>query len=178
MQSLDWGANLALISASTSLIIVSIITALTPELSGKLKTIIDTGQNCIPVVMLALSIMVSGARYGARSERMHDCAQELNHFRKLINFKIKHQQSKANSKKFSKDAEKYARIISKCENHSTIDKLVESLNNWAKGKCLYAFYTTLASILSKGILFYLYLSVTALSLAWIITSLFFAFKGM
>lgn len=177
LSFLEGASNLSLISASTALIVVSFIVALYSDTFEK-ERIITIGQNCMPIVMLALSIMVSSAKYGSRAERMHDCAQALNHFKKIIKFKILQEGFSPNADEFRKDAAKYARIISKYENHANLDMHVEKLKSWADDAPLAAILAVPFSIIEKGWVFYFYTLVSLVSLAWLLLALYLAIKGV
>lgn len=174
LSSLEGASNVALISASTALIVVSFIVALFEESLGTNQKLITIGQNCLPIVMLALSIMVSGAKYGSRSEKMHDCAQALNHFKKILNFKLEDPSFAPSSKDFKKEAKKYAEIISKHENHNDIDRSIEEIKKLQLCFILKIFKSPLIWIMERGLLFYFYASITLTSAAWIMLALYFA----
>jgi hypothetical protein len=175
---LESASNLALVSASTALIIVSVILSLSPAGFGDYDRIIAVGQNCIPIILLAISIMVSGAKYGSRAERMHECAQGLINFKKLLNFKIQQNDFSPTLDEFSGDATRYADLLSKYENHSDIDMYVEKVRNWAKGRCCSWLMVLPVFVIDKGWIYYCYAVVSIASLAWVSLGLYFAFKGV
>lgn len=175
---LEHASNLALISASTALIVVSVIVALYSNELGQYEKIITIGQNCMPVIMLAVSIMVSGAKYGTRAEKMHECAQALNHLKKLFNFKIQKEAFDPTFDEFNKDSLKYARVISKFDNHSDADMYVEKVRLWFKGKYISWLVVIPVEIIEKGWIYYCYATVSILSLAWICLGLYSVIKGI
>lgn len=126
--------------------------------------------------MLALSIMVSGAKYGSRAEKMHDCAQALNHFKKVLSYKLEDPNFAPSAKDFKKEAKNYAGIISKHENHDNIDRLIEEIKQLQPCPILTPFKKTLIWIMERGVLFYFYASITLTSAAWIMLALYFATK--
>lgn len=175
---LEHASNLALISASTALIVVSVIVAIYSNELGQYGQIITIGQNCMPVVMLAVSIMVSGARYGTRAEKMHECAQALNHLKKIFNFKIQNEEFEPKFDEFNKDSLKYARIISKYDNHSDADVYVEKVRSWFKDKYISWLAVIPIEIIEKGWVYYCYAAVSISSLAWICLGLYSVIKGI
>ncbi|WP_160019947.1 SLATT domain-containing protein [Pseudomonas sp. 8O] len=175
---LEHASNLALISASTALIVVSVIVALYSNELGQYEKIITIGQNCMPVIMLAVSIMVSGAKYGIRAEKMHECAQTLNHLKKLFNFKIQNENFDPKFDEFNKDSLRYARTISKYDNHADADVYVEKVRSWFEGKCISWLAVIPIEIIEKGWIYYCYATVSILSLAWIFLGLYSVTKGI
>ncbi len=134
----DKSSNLALIVASSSLIITSITIELV-----KSKVIvadyINIGQLCIPILLLALSIIITNCKYAVRAEKMHECAQILNHYSKIFSYK-------ASEKTVNKDfthqeyleykgfCEEYAQVLKGYDNHCDIDRTAQKIKDNLK-KC-------------------------------------------
>lgn len=176
LSSLDGAANIALILASTALIVVSFIVAMYAGKLGRTETIITIGQNCLPIVMLALSILVSGAKYGSRAEKIHDCAQALNHFKKILKYEISSTQFVPTTQKFIEFANQYAEIISKYENHSKIDLSIESIRKINSPLILKPVLELIASIFGRGLLYYFYLFISITSICWMVLGVYIAIK--
>lgn len=177
LNSLEGVSNVALISASTALIVVSFIVALYSKNLGNNEIYVNIGQNCLPIIMLALSILVSGAKYGARAEKIHDCAQSLNHFKKLLKFDIEDCNFIPSAENFKKYATQYATIISKYENHSKVDLSIESLRTAKCPAILKPLVELLAGVLGRGILYYFYLLMFLMSVSWMFLGIYLAIIG-
>ncbi|UUE47153.1 SLATT domain-containing protein [Pectobacterium aroidearum] len=171
---LEGASNVALILASTALITVSFIVALYGGNLGKSEVYITIGQNCLPIIMLALSIMVSGAKYGARAEKIHDCAQSLNHLKKILNFDIHDNNFSPSAEIFKRYAEKYTRIIERHENHSKLDLSIEILRNIKHPKILTPLVEFSSGLIGRGFLYYFYLLISLASLAWMFLGVYLA----
>lgn len=165
-----------MILASTALIVVSFIVALYSGKLGRNEVFITIGQNCLPIIMLALSIMVSGAKYGARAEKIHECAQALNHFKKILKFDIEDQSFSPSAENFKSYATQYADIISKYENHSKVDLSIESLRSIKSPLLLKPLIELVAGILGRGLFYYFYLSISAMSVGWMFLGIYLAVK--
>jgi hypothetical protein len=166
-----------LILASTALIVVSFIVALYTGKIGKEEIYITIGQNCLPIIMLALSILVSGAKYGARAEKIHDCAQSLNHLKKLLKFDIEDTSFPSSSENFRTYAKQYAEIIAKHENHSKVDSSIEIMRT-IKTETLFKLPLELtAGLIGRGLLYYLYLSISVMSVGWMFLGIYLAIRG-
>ena len=176
LSSLDGAANIALILASTALIVVSFIVTMYTGKLGRTEAIITIGQNCLPIVMLALSILVSGAKYGARAEKIHDCAQALNHFKKILKFDITNEDFSPSAENFKNYATQYADIISKYENHSKIDLSIESIRNIKCPHIPKPVLELLAGIFGRGLLYYFYLFISFTSIGWMVLGIYLATK--
>ncbi|HCT7985006.1 SLATT domain-containing protein [Serratia sp. Je.1.23.a] len=177
LLNLEGASNIALILASTALIVVSLTTALYNNNLGRNEIYINIGQNCLPIIMLALSILVSGAKYGTRAEKIHDCAQTLNSLKKLLKYDIDDEGFSPSRDNFVNYATQYSEIISRYENHSKIDLLVEKLKEI---KCLTEFRIlseVIANLVGKGILYYFYLFISIMSVGWMIVGIYLAIKG-
>jgi hypothetical protein len=177
LNSLEGASNVALILASTALIVVSFIVALYNGKLGKEEIYITIGQNCLPVIMLALSILVSGAKYGARAEKIHDCAQSLNHFKKLLKFDIEDSSFSPSSENFRKYATQYAEIIAKHENHNKVDSNIESLRTIKNLGFFKLPLELLAGLIGRGLLYYFYLSISVMSVGWMLLGIYLAIRG-
>ena len=126
--------------------------------------------------MLALSIMISGAKYGVRAERIHDCAQALNHFKKILNFKINDAGFAPSFDDFEEQASKYAEIISKYENHSKIDSNIEGLRSKKNSAFVNLISELFVGIIGRGLLYYFYLVVSITSVGWMLLGIYLAAK--
>ncbi|WP_353637209.1 SLATT domain-containing protein [Pseudomonas sp. MYb327] len=178
LNSLEGASNVALILASTALIVVSFIVALYTGKLGREEIYITIGQNCLPIIMLALSILVSGAKYGARSEKIHDCAQSLNHFKKLLKFDIEDHNFSPSSDNFKEYAKQYAEIIAKHENHSKVDLSIESLRTTKSTGFLKLLLELAAGLIGRGLLYYLYISISVMSVFWMLLGIYLAIRGV
>lgn len=176
LNSLDGAANIALISASIALIVVSFIVTMYSEKLGRGQVLINIGQNCLPIIMLALSILVSGAKYGTRADKIHECAQTLNHFKKILNFYINDEKFSPSPENFKMYAKQYADIISRYENHSKTDELIEQIRNISCPRALKIFLKLLASVLGHGLLYYFYLFIFMTSVGWMFLGIYLAIK--
>lgn len=177
LNSLEGASNFALILASTALIVVSFIVALYGKNLGRNEIYITIGQNCLPIIILALSILVSAAKYGARAEKIHECAQSLNHFKKLLKFDIEDCNFSPSADNFKKYATQYSEIISRYENHSKVDLSIESLRISKCPTVLKPLIELLAGIIGRGLLYYFYLSMSVMSFAWMFLGIYLAIKG-
>lgn len=176
LSSLEGASNVALILASTALIVMSFIMILYSGELGRAEVYITIGQNCLPIIMLALSIMVSGAKYGARAERIHDCAQALNNFKKILNFKINYSGFVPSVDDFEKQATTYAEILSKYENHSKVDSSIELVRSNKIPAILNLFWEFFVSLVGRGLLYYFYLVVSITSVGWMLLGIYLAVK--
>ena len=176
LSSLEGASNVSLILASTALIVVSFIVALYSGELGRGEAYITIGQNCWPIIMLALSIMVSGAKYGARAERIHDCAQALNNFKKILNFKINYSGFVPSVDDFEKQATTYAEILSKYENHSKVDSNIELVRSKKIPAILNLLWEFFVSSIGRGLLYYFYLAVSITSVGWMLLGIYLAVK--
>lgn len=167
-----------MILASTALIVVSFIVALYTGKLGKEEIYITIGQNCLPIIMLALSILVSGAKYGARAEKIHDCAQSLNHFKKLLRFDIEDSSFSPSSENFRQYATQYAEILAKYENHSKVDSNIENLRIIKKPGFLKLALDLLAGLIGRGLLYYFYLLISVMSVGWMLLGIYLAIRGI
>lgn len=177
LNSLEGASNVALILASTALIVVSFIVALYSKNLGQDEIYVNIGQNCLPVIILALSILVSGAKYGARAEKIHECAQSLNHFKKLLKYDIEDGAFAPSAENFRSYAEKYAEIIAKYENHSKVDLSIESIRGatcWLFPKPL---AELVAGLIGRGMLYYFYILMSVMSVGWMFLGIYLAIKG-
>jgi hypothetical protein len=163
LSNLDITSNIALIFSSTSLIVVSFITSTCSDNLKEHKLIIDIIQQCLPVVMLSLSILISSSKYGARAEKIHTCAQELSNLKKMLYFDINDEKFTPSKESFKRYAKKYYEIILSHENHSKLDSFIEDVR---KKDCV--FLKTFADIIGKGFAYYFYLSITAGSIYWMV----------
>jgi hypothetical protein len=175
LSSLEGASNVALILSSTAMIVVSFIVILYSGKLGRGEAFITIGQNCLPIIMLALSIMVSGAKYGARAERIHDCAQALNHFKKILKFTINDTGFVPSFADFEKQATKYAEIISKYENHSKVDSNIEGLRS-KKNPVIKLISELFVGIIGRGLLYYFYLAVSITSVGWMLLGIYLAVR--
>lgn len=158
------------------MIVVSVIVILYSGKLGRGEAFITIGQNCLPIIMLALSIMISGAKYGVRAERIHDCAQALNHFKKILNFKINDAGFAPSFDDFEEQASKYAEIISKYENHSKIDSNIEGLRSKKNSAFVNLISELFVGIIGRGLLYYFYLVVSITSVGWMLLGIYLAAK--
>lgn len=172
LSSLEGVSNLALILASTALIIVSFIVTLYEEEIKRAEVFITIGQHCLPIIILALSIMVSGAKYGVRAEKIHDCAQALNHFKKNLNFDINDDSFLPSAYNFKKYTSQYREILAKYENHSKLDYAIEEIRNIKHPRLLAPLVELSASIVGRGLLYYFYILICVMSIAWITLTIF------
>lgn len=138
LDFLDKLSNSALILASSSLIITSITIEL---LKGKVQVAdyINIGQLCIPIILLALSIVISNCKYGVRADKMHECAQKLNHYGKLFEYKVTEKIfvtdfTENEYREYKVFCEEYADTLRNCDNHSDIDRVAQKIKN-CLGKC-------------------------------------------
>lgn len=176
LNSLEGASNVALILASTALIVVSFIVALYGKQLGQAEVYITIGQNCLPIVILALSIMVSGAKYGVRAEKIHDCAQALNHFKKILKFHIEDNNFILSENKFKDYSKEYSDIIAKYENHSKLDLHIEKLRG-IKLPVIFSFPIELfSSFIGRGLLYYFYLLTSMMSVGWMILAIYLTIK--
>ncbi|WP_157696389.1 SLATT domain-containing protein [Pseudomonas asplenii] len=144
---------------------------------GKDEIYINIGQNCLPIIMLALSILVSGAKYGTRAEKIHECAQALNHFKKLLKYDIEDSTFTPSAENFKNYAKRYAKIIAKHENHSKMDLNIEHIRT-IKSKLLPKPLAELvASLIGRGLLYYFYLLMSGMSVGWMSLGIYLAIKG-
>ena len=121
--------------------------------------------------------MVSGAKYGSRAEKMHECAQSLNHFKKIINFKAQCNNFTPTLLEFQKDSIKYSRIISKYDNHDDSDRRTEKIRKFFKGiNCSWLAVIPIA-LVEKGWIYYFYSAVSLSSAAWICLGVYSAIRG-
>ncbi|HBH6952992.1 TPA: SLATT domain-containing protein [Serratia marcescens] len=178
LNGLEGASNVALIFSSTALIVVSFIIALYGEKLGKDAIYIIIGQNCLPIIMLALSIMVSGAKYGIRAEKMHECAQILNHFKKNLKCDMQDTDFVLSSSNFKQHTKEYFDIISKYENHSKIDLVIEKFRVKKKCAILNLLSELFTALIGRGILYYFYLSISICSILWIVMAIYLAVKGV
>ena len=178
LNSLEGASNFALILASTALIVVSFIVALYGKNLGVNEIYITIGQNCLPIIILALSILVSAAKYGTRAEKIHECAQSLNHFKKLLKFDMEDCNFSPTADNFKKYATQYSEIISKYENHSKVDSNIEILRIAKLSTIPKLLIELLAGIIGRGMLYYFYLSMSFMSVAWMFLGIYLAIKGV
>ena len=178
LDSLEGASNVALILASTALIVVSFIVILYTGKLGKEETYLTIGQNCLPIIMLALSILVSGAKYGARAEKIHHCAQSLNHLKKLLKFDIEDSCYLRSSENFKTYATQYAEIIGKYENHSKVDSIIESLRAISNANILKIPLELMTGLIGRGLLYYFYLLISVMSVCWMFLGIYLAIRGV
>lgn len=177
LSGLEGISNFSLITASTSLIVVSFILGLYKENLECYDIYITIGQNCLPIIMLALSILVSSEKYGARAQKIHDCAQDLNNFRKLLKYHIEDEGFCPSSENFEKYLEKYSEIIAKHENHSKLDSIIEMIRG-AKTECFSKISKELmANLIGRGLIYYFYLLISIAAVAWMCLVVYWAVKG-
>lgn len=178
MNSLEGASNVALIMASTALIVVSFIVALYSKNLGNNEIYVTIGQNCLPIIMLALSILISGAKYGARAEKIHECAQVLNHLKKILKFDLEDSNFDPSAENFNKYATKYCEIIAKYENHSKVDLSIEYIRTLTTPKIIKPLMELISGLIGKGLLYYFYLSISAMSVFWMCIGIYLAIKGV
>jgi len=178
LNELEGASNFSLILASAALIVVSFVVALYGKNLGCNEIYITIGQNCLPIIILALSILVSAAKYGARAEKIHECAQSLNHFKKLLKFDIEDCNFSPSADNFKRHATQYSEIISKYENHSKVDSISESIRIAKLPLIPKPLIELLAGIVGKGMLYYFYLSMSLMSFAWMFFGIYLAIKGV
>ncbi|HCF8018117.1 SLATT domain-containing protein [Klebsiella aerogenes] len=171
LDFLDKSSNLALIVSSSSLIITSITIEL---LKNKVTfdSYISIGQLCIPILLLVLSILISSCKYGVRAEKMHECAQKLNHCSKLFEYKVAEKNS---NPEFTMDeyieyksfCESYASILKGYDNHCDIDRTAQKIKDCLK-KCILTspFKDLVAFIFNISLIGYFYISINILSVYW------------
>ena len=173
LDFLDKTSNLALIFASTSLIITSIVIEIMKKKNLPSIDVINLGQLCIPIILLVLSILISSCRYGSRSEKIHECAQKINHIGKLCQYKI---EEKKQINIFSHDeyieyknlCQQYADVISKYENHEDIDRISQKIKETLKGFFLLSsFRDLIAFLFNISLIGYFYLSLIFVSFYWV-----------
>lgn len=145
---------------------------------GANEIYLSIGQACLPIIMLALSIMVSGAKYGARADKMHLCAQELNYFKKLLNYEIEDANFSPSPDKFRKYAEQYSEMLSKYENHSKVDLSIESIRSLKKPRLIIPLVELIAALIGRGLIYYLYILISVMSVGWMALGAYLVIKGV
>lgn len=172
LDFLDRFSNLALIMASSALIITSIAIEL---LKSKvlIADYISIGQLCIPVLLLALSILVTNCKYGVRAEKMHDCAQKLNHYSKLFEYKVSEknettQYTPEEYIEYKGFCEEYARVLNDYDNHCDIDRTSQKIKDiLGKGAITSPFKDLIAFVFNISFVGYFYFLINIASIYWV-----------
>lgn len=170
LKKLDESSMMSLTCSSLSLIIVSLIqlsnfrTFKIPENLADPVTIV---QNFIPIIILAISIIVTNCRYGSRAEKMHECARQLNHIKKIL--KEKTHLKIAWDQDYESHCENYNKIINQHDNHENIDRYTRLIDKSQKGtkNHIWVFHEVgkLAIIIFTTNI-YKYNTITLLSIIW------------
>ncbi|MCQ4143199.1 SLATT domain-containing protein [Vogesella sp. AC12] len=173
LQALDKSSMLALCSASTSLILLSIIPLIQIQdktnagttslaIPYDIKPLYDFIQICMPIILLALSIAVSFTKYGARAANMHACALEINKLRKSI-LVMGSYRPLSKMQEISND---YNTILDKYENHDQIDHNYTKHQRKAKSQEVCKRHSLYYFLFKFGYNIYFYRVITAASFLW------------
>lgn len=172
LEFLDKLSNLALIIASASLIITSITIELYKD-KVQLDEYIYIGQLCIPIILLALSIIITNCKYGVKAEKMHECAQKLNHFSKLFDYKVAEKLKNPDFiveeyHEYKAFCEDYSKVIKDYDNHNDIDRVAQKIKETFK-KCSLTspFKDLIAFAFNISLIGYFYLFINISSVYWV-----------
>lgn len=184
LSKLDSASVHAMTFSSIALIIISIISIGKFEnikIPENLNDIVTLVQTCLPILLLAISINISNANYGAKAQRMHDSAKQLNDFsKKIYPFSMLDEWEEM---KYEEHRIEYAVIIDKSENHENVDhqstkrnKEINTIKKNQKGICGY-YHLQIADILLKnGKTIYFYYAAIFFSLLWVIFIILKSYK--
>lgn len=184
LTNLDRASMHAMTFASIALIIISIISIgnfKNIKIPEDLNDIVSLVQTCLPILLLAISINISSANYGAKAQRMHDSAKNLNNFSKIIYPYSKNEEWEKS--KYETHCQEYANIIDKYENHDDVDhertKRNKKINLIRKNLGVNGIYLhiQIADLIFKnGKIFYFYYATIIFSLIWVTVITFLSYK--